>query len=176
MTRSMWILILTALFAAPAFAQPDETAPADGGTANGSDDPTAAPAGDAPAGDAPAEGGEATADGAEGDKPAGEGAGDDKKPGMDWTFPAIIIGVLVLMFFMSSRSKRKQESKHREMVAALGKGDKVTSIGGICGTVVDTRDDEIVVKIDENTRMRFAPWAIRNIGGAKGEAVQDEKK
>ena len=174
MTRSLWILMLTAMLVAPAFAQ-DEAAPADGGgTAIGSDDPSGGavvPAGDAPAGETPA--GEAPA---EGDKPADKPAGDDKKPGMDWTFPAIIIGVLVLMFFMSSRSKRKQESKHREMVAALGKGDKVTSIGGICGTVVDTRDDEIVVKIDENTRMRFAPWAIRNIGGAKGEAVQDEKK
>jgi len=168
------MLILTvALVAMPALAQDDDAAPADPGTAIGSDDPVAVPAGDAPAGDG--------ADGApaEGDAPGGDDApaeGEEQK-GMDWTFPAIIIGVLVLMFFFSSRTKRKQEAKRREMLSAISKGDKVTSIGGICGTVVDTREDEIVVKVDESTRMRFARWAIRGVGDTgKSENPQDEKK
>lgn len=180
MTRNVWMLILTvALVAMPAMAQDETTpAPADPGTAIGSDDPTVVPAGDMPAGDAPAgDGAEgAPADAPGGDEKPAEGEGQPKK-GMDWTFPAIIIGVLVMMFFFSSRSKRKQESKRREMLSAISKGDKVTSIGGICGTVVDTREDEIVVKVDESTRMRFARWAIRGVGDeGKSENPEGEKK
>ena len=61
------------------------------------------------------------------------------------------------------------------MLAALKKGDKVTSIGGIVGTIMDVREDEVVVKVDENNnvRMRFARWAVRGTGDdAKKEAEQ----
>ncbi len=86
-----------------------------------------------------------------------------------------LIAVLFLMMWWSSRSRRKQEAKHKEMLANLKKGDKVTSIGGIRGTVIETRDDEVLVKVDEtnNIRMRFARWAIRNVGEeARGEPAQ----
>jgi preprotein translocase subunit YajC len=62
------------------------------------------------------------------------------------------------------------------MLSALAKGDKVTSIGGICGTVVEVRDDELVVKVDENNnmRLRFARWAIRGAGDqAKSQGPED---
>jgi len=63
------------------------------------------------------------------------------------------------------------------MLAALKKGDKVTSIGGIVGTIMDVREDEVVVKVDEgnNIRMRFARWAIRGIGEkGKDENASDK--
>ena len=75
---------------------------------------------------------------------------------------------LVGMFWWSSRSRRRQEAKRKEMVAALKKGDKVTSVGGVIGTIIEVRPDEITVKVDENNnvRMRFAKWAIRGTGDA----------
>ena len=88
-------------------------------------------------------------------------------------FPILNIG---LFFIMSSRGRRKQEAKRREMIASLKKGDKVTSIGGIVGTVVETRDDEIAVKVDESVRKRFARWAIRGVGEqAKTESPEEKK-
>jgi len=56
------------------------------------------------------------------------------------------------------------------MLAALKKGDKVQTAGGILGTVVEVRDSEVVVKVDENanTRLRFARSAI--------QAVLDDQK
>jgi preprotein translocase subunit YajC len=52
------------------------------------------------------------------------------------------------------------------MLNTLKKGDKVTSIGGIIGTVIEIKDREVVVKVDEssNTRMKFLRSAIRNVG------------
>lgn len=48
------------------------------------------------------------------------------------------------------------------MVQSLQKNDKVRTIGGIIGTVVDIKDDEITLKIDEsnNTKIKVAASAI----------------
>ncbi len=125
--------------------------------------------------------GEEPADGAD-DEPA-DGEVDDGKgrgQGMpSWMLPAMI-GALLLFYVMSSRGKKKRETKHREMLASLKKGDKVTSIGGICGTVVEVKEDEITVKVDEtnNVRMHFARWAIRGIGdtGKTENPDQEQRK
>lgn len=90
----------------------------------------------------------------------------------------VMVGVLLLLLFWSSRSRKKQEAKRQKMLAALKKGDKVTSIGGIVGTIIEVRDDEVVVKVDEtnNVRLRFARWAIRGTGEqAKTDAPEQRK-
>ena len=56
------------------------------------------------------------------------------------------------------------------MVQTLAKNDRVRTIGGIIGTVVDIKDDEITVKIDEsnNTKIKVVPSAIsRNVSKDK---------
>jgi preprotein translocase subunit YajC len=59
------------------------------------------------------------------------------------------------------------------------KGDKITTIGGVIGTVVEVREDEVMVKTDEsaNVRMKFARWAIRGVGeDARTTSPDDDKK
>ncbi len=72
------------------------------------------------------------------------------------------IFLFVIMYFMLFRGPRKQQQKHKEMVQTLSKNDKVRTIGGIIGTVVDIKDDEVVLKIDEsnNTKIRVTAGAI----------------
>jgi preprotein translocase subunit YajC len=72
---------------------------------------------------------------------------------------------LALIFIMLSMGGRKEKKKHAKMMATLAKGDRIRTVGGILGTVVEVRDDEIVVKVDENanTRLRFARSAIAAI-------------
>jgi preprotein translocase subunit YajC len=95
--------------------------------------------------------------------------------GGNW-FLFVMLGGLVLLFVLSSRSRRKQDKRRREMLASLKTRDKVTTIGGIVGTVVDVREDEVTVKVDEqnNVRMRFARWAIRGVG-AEGKQEHPEQ-
>ena len=89
---------------------------------------------------------------------------------------AMMGGVIVLFWFMG-RGKRKQEASRRDMLGNLKKGDKVTTIGGIIGTVVDVREDEVVVKIDDDARIHMARWAIRGVGeAAKAENPERAKK
>ena len=116
--------------------------------------------------------------------PTGEGEpGETTKPPAGGPFGSmgflfIIGGVFIVMMILSSRGRKKTETKRREMLSSLQKGDKVTSIGGICGTVIETKEDEVVVKVDEtnNIRMRFAVWAIRGVGEtAKAEKQEGQR-
>ena len=77
-------------------------------------------------------------------------------------FQILLIVVMVIFVFMMFRGPRKKQAEHRKMVESLKKNDRVRTIGGIYGTVVDVRDDEIVLKIDEsnNTKMKISPNAI----------------
>ena len=72
--------------------------------------------------------------------------------------------LLVYMFFMFRGPKKKQQ-EHKKMVSSMAKNDRVRTIGGIFGTVLDVRDDEIVLKIDEstNTKIRVSPQAIATV-------------
>ncbi len=75
-----------------------------------------------------------------------------------WVFLVVIFAV---MFFMLREPRRKQK-QHDKMVQTLKKNDKVRTIGGVIGTIVDIKDDEIVLKVDEsnNTKIRIVPSAI----------------
>ena len=48
------------------------------------------------------------------------------------------------------------------MVQSLQKNDRILTVGGIYGTVVDIKDNEITIKVDEsnNTKMRISRNAI----------------
>jgi preprotein translocase subunit YajC len=72
--------------------------------------------------------------------------------------------LLVYMFFMFRGPKKKQQ-EHNKMVSSLAKNDRVRTIGGVFGTVLDVRDDEIVLKVDEstNTKIRVSPQAIATV-------------
>jgi preprotein translocase subunit YajC len=131
----------------------------------------------APAGNAAAPIANATGNGA--NNQAGNGATQPAKsqdPFGSMTMWIVLIGGFILLYWWSNRSRRKQEAKRKEMLSSLKKGDKVTSIGGIIGTVIEVREDEVTVKVDEtnNVRMRFARWAIRGVG--EEAKTETEKK
>jgi preprotein translocase subunit YajC len=75
----------------------------------------------------------------------------------------IIMGAMfVLMYFMLFRGPKKKQQQHKQMIQSLGKNDRVRTIGGIIGTVIDVKDDEVVLKVDEsnNTKIRVSASAI----------------
>jgi preprotein translocase subunit YajC len=78
-------------------------------------------------------------------------------------FPIILV-VGVFWWFMS-RGRSKERRRYEDMLKALKKNDRVQTIGGVLGTVVDVRDNEVVLKIDEtsNVKMRFNRTAIKEV-------------
>ncbi|MFA5554798.1 MAG: preprotein translocase subunit YajC [Phycisphaerae bacterium] len=74
----------------------------------------------------------------------------------------ILIAAIIFFVFMMYRGPRKKQQEHQKMVQSLQKNDRVRTIGGIYGTVVDVKENEIVLKIDEsnNTKIRISPNAV----------------
>lgn len=106
------------------------------------------------------------------DGTANGGGGEAQQPqGFDPISMLLIFGAVILFMVLLGGGSRKQKKKQQQMLAAMGKGDKVVSIGGIKGSVVEVRDDEVVVKVDENnnTRMKFSKDAIREVVSDKKE-------
>lgn len=81
--------------------------------------------------------------------------------------PIIWLLPLVLLFFiiMSGSTQRKEKKRMQSLLSNLKKQDRVLTIGGLIGTVVEIRDDEVALKIDENanTRVRFTKSSIQQV-------------
>jgi preprotein translocase subunit YajC len=78
-------------------------------------------------------------------------------------FPFLLaVGVFYVLLF---RGQRKDRKRHAEMLANLKRNDRVQTIGGVLGTVVDAREQEVVLKVDEtnNVKMRFNRAAIKEV-------------
>ncbi len=75
----------------------------------------------------------------------------------------VLMGALmVVMFFFLFRGPRKQQKEAQKMRASLAKNDRVKTIGGIFGTIIEISDTEVTLKIDEsnNTKMKISIAAI----------------
>ncbi len=78
-------------------------------------------------------------------------------------FPLILI--VGVFWFLMSRGRSKERQKYEQMLNSLKRNDRVQTIGGIIGTVVDVREGEVVLKVDEgsNVKMRFNRSAIKDV-------------
>jgi preprotein translocase subunit YajC len=102
----------------------------------------------------------------------------DTTPPPWWADPRYMFyGVLILgvifIFTSSGRATRQQEKRHQQLLAGLKRGDRVQTIGGILGSVVETRENEVVIKVDEgtNTKIRVVRDAIKKVSsGDESEA------
>ena len=84
-----------------------------------------------------------------------------------WTtyiFYGILIVAMIVMFVMSSRSKKKRDQEIAEMRDGLAIGDEVTTIGGIIGKVVSIKGETFVLETTKDrTKIRFLKAAINTI-------------
>ncbi|MFO0837108.1 MAG: preprotein translocase subunit YajC [Phycisphaerae bacterium] len=72
---------------------------------------------------------------------------------------------LVVFYWWLFRSQKKDRQRQEQVLNSVKRSDRVLTIGGIYGTVVDVRDTEIVLKVDEtnNVKIRFHRSAIKEV-------------
>lgn len=85
--------------------------------------------------------------------------------GGDFTFLILMFGLLLFLIIMSVVSSRKEKKRREQLLSSVSTNDRVQTVGGILGTVVELRDDEVVLRVDENTntRIRFSKAAVQQI-------------
>ena len=97
--------------------------------------------------------------------------------GLPLLFPAVLVAMVVFML-LSTRSQKKREKRERdEMHARMTRNDRVLTVGGVIGTVISVKENEVVVKVDEatNTKMTFIKTAIQKIMTDDQPAGGDQK-
>lgn len=58
----------------------------------------------------------------------------------------MMMGFIGIFYFLFFRPQRKQQQEHKALIKGLKKGDEVTTVGGIVGTIVHLAEDRVTIK------------------------------
>jgi len=85
----------------------------------------------------------------------------------------MIVVLIVVFYFFLIRPENKKKKKLEEMRSNLEVGDKITTIGGMVGKIVNISGDLITFETGEDrVRIQITKWAISTNGIQKGEQQQ----
>jgi preprotein translocase subunit YajC len=89
----------------------------------------------------------------------------------------MMVAMLAIFYFMLIRPENKRKKEAEEMRSAVKKGNKVTTIGGVVGTVVDVKEHNIVIETSaDQVRIELAKWALStNETAAENAKVEAQK-
>ncbi len=83
--------------------------------------------------------------------PAGQAAGQQAS-----AWPTILMfgAIILVMYLFMIRPQRKQQKEMQEFRNALKKGDKVVTVGGIYGEIVEVNEKTVLIKVDGDVKLR----------------------
>lgn len=89
----------------------------------------------------------------------------------------MLVAMLALFYFLLIRPENKRKKEAESMRNALKEGDRITTIGGIVGTVVSVKENNFVIETGaDRVRMEFAKWALSTNESAAEAAAEAAKK
>ena len=96
--------------------------------------------------------------------------------GMGSTLLMMVL-MIASFYFMLIRPENKRKKEAEQMRSSVKKGDKITTIGGIVGTVVDVKETRIVLETGaDQVRIELEKWAISSNETAAEHAKAEAKK
>ena len=97
--------------------------------------------------------------------------------GMGMSSIIMLVVMFGVMYFLMIRPENKRKKEAEAMRSALKVGDKITTIGGIIGKVVDVKEDKFVIETGaDQVRIEFAKWALSTNETAAENAKAEAKK
>ena len=105
-------------------------------------------------------------------------SGADAAAGMGgMTTILMIVVMLGVMYFLMIRPENKRKKEAEQMRNDLKVGDQIVTIGGICGKVVQVKDDKFVIESGaDQVRLEFAKWALSTNESGAQRAKEQAKK
>lgn len=81
-----------------------------------------------------------------------------------WTFGPIIAMFLVLYFLLIRPQQRRQKTRN-SMLSTLKKGDKVVTVGGLHGTIMEMDDstNTVIIRVNDTTKLTFDRSSVNAI-------------
>lgn len=71
-----------------------------------------------------------------------------------------IVAIFLIFYFLLIRPQQKQVKEHETMLQGLKKGDKVLTTGGLYGTIIGLKGDDLEVRFSENVKLLLARSAV----------------
>jgi len=98
------------------------------------------------------------------------GSGGGGQGGSLGAFIPLIL-MFVIFYFLLIRPQQKKAKMHKQMLAAIKKGDRVVSSGGLHGVITGIADDVVTVEIAPKVRVKISRGSISAImnKGAQGQ-------
>ena len=89
----------------------------------------------------------------------------------------MMVVMLAIFYFMLIRPENKRKKEAEQMRSSVKTGDKIVTIGGITGTVVNVKDTRIVLETGaDQVRIELEKWAISSNETAAENAKAEAKK
>jgi preprotein translocase subunit YajC len=73
-------------------------------------------------------------------------------------WPFLLMGLI--FYFMLYRPQKKEQKKRADMLSALRRGDKVVTLGGICGEITKVNENHVILKIADDIEVKVIKAAI----------------
>ena len=102
--------------------------------------------------------------------PPGDGAG----AGIMSFMP--LIAIIAIFYFLILRPQSKKQKETQRMLSALRKGDRVITVGGIHGIIQSIKENTVIVKVDENTKLEFNRAAISGVTQSRDDRDDKDDK
>ncbi len=84
--------------------------------------------------------------------------------------------IFVIFYFFIIRPQNKKQKETQKMLSSLKKGDKIVTIGGIHGVISSADEQTVIVKVDDNAKIKFTRSAIATVIVDKPATEKAEKK
>ena len=75
----------------------------------------------------------------------------------------LLIGFMVLIYFLMIRPENKRRKTHQLMLESLEIGDEVTTSGGILGKITKVQEQFIEISVGENMKLKLQKNSISNV-------------
>lgn len=83
-----------------------------------------------------------------------QAAGQPAAGSSSWSFLLMLALMFLVMWLFMIRPQRKQQKELQEFRSALKKGDKVVTVGGIYGEIVEVSEKTVLIKVDGDVKLR----------------------
>ena len=94
-----------------------------------------------------------------------------------FSFLVPILAIIAIYYFLLIRPQQRQASQHQKLLDGLKKGDTVVTDSGLVGTVQSIQDQYVVLKADDNVKLKFLKSKIATTAAAiEASATKQEKK
>ena len=78
------------------------------------------------------------------------------------TIPLVL--VFVIFWFLMIRPQQRRMKEHQAQIAAVKKGDRVVTGGGLIGKIIKVGDSEVEVELGPNMRVMVVKSTLTQVG------------